>query len=325
MVLWWDTLRSCGRVVASLRGAFASGQAVGVTVALMTALCAEAQGPATTPLQVCAQTPILNEFGDILPGHFHSAPGERALVQVLWATNGVIQPPQTGANYGQPHPDNALMEGGETGIGALVSPSRIESGLFSATFGDPRPLSGKIFVRAFNASTLEDSLFYADSQIMDVTAAAQLVLIAEISATTNVIDDARDSDGDGLPDWWEHLNFGHATAVDDPEEDADGDGMAIWKEYAAGTDPNDDESFLNILRVIPDSNNADDAVVEWYAVPGRVYRVQFAQDDLAASPAFEDVTDDVTATADVMKRLIPGGMTGDLGHYRVRLVEGDGE
>jgi len=45
-----------------------------------------------------------------------------------------------------------------------------------------------------------------------------------------------DSDGDGLPDWWEILHFGGATAAD-ANTDPDGDGLSNLEEYLHGTDP----------------------------------------------------------------------------------------
>jgi glucose/arabinose dehydrogenase len=46
----------------------------------------------------------------------------------------------------------------------------------------------------------------------------------------------RDSDSDGLPDWWETAYFGNATAAL-AGADADGDGATNLQEYQAGTDP----------------------------------------------------------------------------------------
>ncbi len=45
-----------------------------------------------------------------------------------------------------------------------------------------------------------------------------------------------DTDGDGLPDWWEERHFGGPTAAD-PDEDADGDGLTNMEEFLLGTDP----------------------------------------------------------------------------------------
>ncbi len=56
-----------------------------------------------------------------------------------------------------------------------------------------------------------------------------------------------DADGNGLPDAWEILHFGH-TGVD-PTADPDGDGFTNSQEYQRGTDPNDYyEGHLPIVR-----------------------------------------------------------------------------
>ena len=47
--------------------------------------------------------------------------------------------------------------------------------------------------------------------------------------------DAQDSDGDGLPDWWERRNFGSANAA--PLDDPDVDGFSNLQEYQDATDP----------------------------------------------------------------------------------------
>lgn len=291
---------------------FVAGGAIG---ALVSAHVASAS--MRTPLQVVATQPIHNEFGEVIAGHANMDPSERPLVQILSAPDGTIYPPGID---GSPHPNNPLLENGSVSIGHLVARALEQPGIFAATFSDPRPVSGKLFARVFNAPTQEESLFYGDSEVVTFNEGENATLITNVEMLDKIIDEHRDTDGDGLPDWWEHLNFGYATAVEDPQEDADGDGMRIWQEYQAGTDPDDAESFLNIVRVIPDSENPDDAVVEWRAVPDKVYRVQHTQDDLAGNPVFEDVTGDITATTEVMKTVIAGGLSGELGHYRIRVI-----
>ena len=44
-----------------------------------------------------------------------------------------------------------------------------------------------------------------------------------------------DTDGNGLPDWWQQRFFGHLGV--DPNADADGDGLTNLQEYQAGTNP----------------------------------------------------------------------------------------
>ncbi|MBE7501797.1 MAG: hypothetical protein HS113_16125 [Verrucomicrobiales bacterium] len=54
---------------------------------------------------------------------------------------------------------------------------------------------------------------------------------------------AEDSDGDGLPDWWEQL---HGADLD-PDGDADGDGRTNLAEFRAGTDPRRDDRRPRVL------------------------------------------------------------------------------
>ena len=51
---------------------------------------------------------------------------------------------------------------------------------------------------------------------------------------------SEDTDDDGLPDWWEWLNFGHLD--EDAEGDSDDDGLSNLLEYLLGTDPNNPDS-----------------------------------------------------------------------------------
>jgi hypothetical protein len=88
---------------------------------------------------------------------------------------------------------------------------------------------------------------------------------------TDTIAPGADTDGDGLPDAWELLNFGSlsATAGGDP----DGDGMSNRQEYLAGTDPNNALSNLRITAISAQPFGSS-VTLTWTSVSNRFYLVQ---------------------------------------------------
>ncbi len=84
---------------------------------------------------------------------------------------------------------------------------------------------------------------------------------------------APDSDGDGMPDFWETL---HASAglnpnvYNSPTADFDHDGFSDLKEYLANTDPENPTSYLHIDRVTRGVTNK----VEFTAADGRQYGLE---------------------------------------------------
>jgi len=89
-----------------------------------------------------------------------------------------------------------------------------------------------------------------------------------------------DTDGDGLPDWWEELYFGGATlAMATGDEDRDGQDNA--EEYGAGTDPGDPVSELRVtgLRFGEGAHGGDPGYwIEWNSVGERDYAVWQSED-----------------------------------------------
>jgi YD repeat-containing protein len=61
-----------------------------------------------------------------------------------------------------------------------------------------------------------------------------------------------DSDGDGLPDWWEIKYFGSVAQA--PGGDFDGDGVSNYAEYVADTNPADPTSYLRITSAQAETN-----------------------------------------------------------------------
>ena len=62
-----------------------------------------------------------------------------------------------------------------------------------------------------------------------------LILQQNTTATAHYLPESRDSDGDGLPDWYEIEYFGNLTR--NATSDSDGDGVTLLVEYTAGTSP----------------------------------------------------------------------------------------
>ena len=116
---------------------------------------------------------------------------------------------------------------------------------------------------------------------------------------------AVDTDGNGLPDWWEQQFFGHLTGTD-PNADPDHDGASNLAEFLAGTNPTNFDSALRLTALRAAGTNG--VVLEWPSVAGRYYRLlretnplngiySLVRTNLAATPPLNTVTDAVPASA----------------------------
>lgn len=247
------------------------------------------------PLQSASMQPIYNEFGQAVPSG--------ALVQYL-QENGQVYPPGVD---GRPHANNPVVFTTKIGNGVRNHPSMV--GRFSAAL-TPRPTQ-KIFARVFNAPTLEQASFYTDSQVFTPEQNFTIFYL-NVSSTASPLD-AADDDGDGLNNSWEK-----SLGSDPQNRDTDGDGVSDGDEYRAGTDLTDEDSYLAMVRVLPQPNG--DLHVQWDSVPGKSYQLEFAAGDLTKPNVFTNVNSVVTAVGDRTSTIVTNGALDAIGIYRVRLV-----
>ena len=82
-----------------------------------------------------------------------------------------------------------------------------------------------------------------------------------------------DTDGDGIPNWWERLYCGHNTNMVAGADD-DGDGLSNLEEFVAKCSPTNPASVFEITDVeIPDPATGDAWVLTWDTAPDRLYSV----------------------------------------------------
>jgi subtilisin family serine protease len=111
-----------------------------------------------------------------------------------------------------------------------------------------------------------------------------------------------DTDGDGLPDWWEMENFGHLaqTAGGDP----DGDGFTNLQEFLAGTSPQIASSHLAFTATAPGGGALQDFLLTFPSVENTTYRIQWSSDLSAWFPLGQDIS----GTGSPMQITDPGAL-----------------
>ena len=121
-----------------------------------------------------------------------------------------------------------------------------------------------------------------------------------------------DTDGKGLPDWWELQYFSHLTGTD-PNADPDQDGMNNLAEWIAGTNPTNAASSLWLTLV--SATNSSDTVVSWSSVAGKNYWLERSTNLLTGFNAI--VSTNIAATAPTNTLNDPVILPGSARFYRV--------
>jgi hypothetical protein len=132
-----------------------------------------------------------------------------------------------------------------------------------------------------------------------------------------------DTDGDGLPDWWEDQFGFNKNNPGDAALDSDGDSATNIDEYRAGTVPNDARS---VFRLVGFQREASDLRLFWTTVGGKSYRVQTNSPSTAGSltDQFSDFSPviSVGGVGESMTNFVAayGQSNAPARYYRVRLV-----
>lgn len=239
---------------------------VGQFIPMICMTVAAAVPPIVSQL-IVANHPIRDEFGHTLQGSDPDASElglpvvSGDLVQVLLADGGLIFPPDPS---GHPHALNSILRSIRIGTGVTIS--EINSGLFGCIL-TPRPNNGtKVFVRVFNAPTMEEASFYADSQLFTVSTIEDTIFNADFTSGMQPLD-VTDSDGDGLHNSWEKSYGSNPNMIDSDEDD-----VSDHDETIAGTDPTDAGSVLEIEEIKRANGNI---ILTWKTAPGRIYHIEW--------------------------------------------------
>ncbi|MDD2238078.1 MAG: hypothetical protein PHP44_15560 [Kiritimatiellae bacterium] len=123
--------------------------------------------------------------------------------------------------------------------------------------------------------------------------ASAFQLAEDAAGNLRLTDLTGDTDGNGIPDWWENHYFGGRTNCV-PGGDSDGDLADNANEYGAGTDPTNAASCFAIAGFTVSSVGSD-TVIRWSSVTGKTYAIERSTNLLAAA-SFVPVFTNIAAT-----------------------------
>lgn len=239
-------------------------------------------------------------FGQIaFNTNYYAAVGESAVVTV-WDADLNTNATQAETVWVQ------VGSGSDTnGFALLLTETGNDTGIFSSTatgtnlsftFGPSQPQLARL--RVSEGDTVW--AIYGDA-----LPAGQRVATAQVMQY--------DSNGNGIPDWWERVHFG-GLGIACPTCDFDHDGATDWQEYVAGTDPTDANSVFKVVDLQQPGNG--ETVLRWTSVAGKSYAIEKSTDLTAG---FYELVADVLATPplNTYTDVNPPGASGVF--YRIRV------
>lgn len=125
-----------------------------------------------------------------------------------------------------------------------------------------------------------------------------------------------DTDGNGLPDWWEQTYFGTLTGTN-PNADPDHDGASNLAEWLAGTNPTNAASALRLLPPLVTTSNS--VILRWQSVAGKSYRLERATNLLTGFNGV--VRSNIVATPPLNSEPDNTALPGKARYYRLRLEQ----
>jgi hypothetical protein len=151
-----------------------------------------------------------------------------ALVGVLWLGLSFSTAFGVQVHYVQ----NAVNDVDGTTLAALVSDAWQSSGVSYSTVTAPTTYNSYRF--AYWTISCYPGAIYRDAWGRSLNPIS-FVLLEDTTATAHYLPTSRESDGDGIPDWYEIEYYG--TLANNATSDTDGDGLTLAQEYAGGTNP----------------------------------------------------------------------------------------
>ncbi len=156
------------------------------------------------------------------------------------------------------------------------------------------------------------SLRQVDGQGYPVSQVSLAMVNNNNTATAYFYLPADDSNGNGIPDWWEDYYFGGATGAV-ATADGDRDGMNNFQEYVAGTNPRDGTSRLAITQFHLATNGW---LVGFQSVSGIVYRAEFAP-LLANTNTWQTLLDNINGDGTFLQVIDPTASGATQRFYRI--------